>query len=64
MSSTTTVETLPVGGGGGGGGGGGPFPGYRNAPISNSATPIPPQQVLIFIYVLIIRKTPRWIVID
>ena len=55
MSSTTTVETLPVGGGGGGGGGG-PFPGYRNAPISNSATPIPPQQVLIFMYNLLFEK--------
>ena len=56
MSSTTTVETLPVGGGGGGGGGGGPFPGYRNAPISNSATPIPPQQVQIFIYIVSFEK--------
>ena len=56
MSSTTTVETLPVGGGGGGGGGGGPFPGYRNAPISNSATPIPPQQVLIFVYIVLFEK--------
>ena len=55
MSSTTTVETLPVGGGGGGGGGG-PFPGYRNAPISNSATPIPPQQVLIFIYIVLFKR--------
>ena len=55
MSSTTTVETLPVGGGGGGGGGG-PFPGYRNAPISNSATPIPPQQVLISIYIVLFKR--------
>ena len=62
MSSTTTVETLPVGGGGGGGGGGGPFPGYRNAPISNSATPIPPQQVIIFIYIVLFEK--KSIIID
>ena len=41
MSSTTTIETLPVGGGGGGSGGN--FPGYRNAPLSNAPTPAPQQ---------------------
>ena len=40
MSSTTTVETLSVPGAGGGGGGS--FPGYRNAAISNTSTPVPP----------------------
>ena len=52
MSSTTTIETLPVGGGGGGSGGN--FPGYRNAPLSNAPTPAP-QQVY---YIMSLRRRP------
>ena len=45
MSSTTTVETLAVPGAGGGGGS---FPGYRNATISNTSTPVPPLVCAIY----------------
>lgn len=54
MTSTTTVETLPVGGGGGGNGGN--FPGYRNAggnqmlAPSNAATPAPQQVIICKLY--------------
>ena len=57
MSSTTTIETLPVGGRGGGGSGGN-FPGYRNAPLSNAPTPAP-QQVY---YIMCLRRRPLYII--